>query len=98
MCTYAKHHRDCSKCRLADKGSAGTFFKAVQKQRPAQYQGLYLVSADGKVLASHQAFKDHKTWTNELLADLTPGLKAFGDITPRKKQVVNALPNRGVGI
>ena len=82
----------------ADKGPAGAFFKAVQKQRPAQYQGLYLVSPDGKVLASHQAFKSHKTWPQEVLTDLTPGLKAFADVPPRQKQKVNALPYRGVGV
>ncbi len=38
------------------KGPGGDFFRNVQKQRPAQYQGLYLVAADGKVLASHQNF------------------------------------------
>lgn len=80
----------------ADK-SPGDFFKGVQKQRPAQYQGLYLVSLTGKVLASHQAFKSHKTWAEEVVSDLTPGLKAFGEIKPRPGQKVNALPYRGVG-
>ncbi len=81
-----------------DNGSAGAFFKAVQKQRPAQYQGLYLVSPEGKVLASHQEFKSDKTWTREVLADLTPGLKDFRDRPPRQMQKVNALPFRGVGV
>jgi hypothetical protein len=70
----------------------------VQKQRPAQYQGLYLVAADGKVLASHQNFKSDKTWPQEVLADLQPGVKAFGDIKPRAVEVADPLPNRGVGI
>jgi hypothetical protein len=82
----------------ADNGPAGAFFKTVQKQRPAQYQGLYLVSPEGKVLASHQAFKSHKTWPQEVLADLTSGLKDFGDVLPRPVQKVNALPYRGVGV
>lgn len=78
-------------------GAAGDFFRNVQKQRPGQYQGLYLVSPDGKVLASHQQFKSHKTWPQEALADLEPGLKAFGDITPRQVQVADPLPERGLG-
>ena len=35
------------------KDGAGDFFRAVQKQRPAQYQGLYLVTPGGKVLADY---------------------------------------------
>src|SRR5262245_2019703 len=82
----------------AQKDAAGDFFRAAQKQRPAQYQGLYLVAPDGKVLASHQEFKSHKTWPQEVLADLAPGLKAFGAIQPRKAERVDPLPRRGVGV
>jgi hypothetical protein len=70
----------------------------VQKQRPAQYQGLYLVTADSKVLASHQNFKSEKTWPQEVVADLQPGLKAFGQITPRTVRPADPLPGRGVGL
>src|SRR5437763_1565119 len=70
----------------------------VQKQRPAQYQGLYLATADGKVLASHQNFKSHKTWPREVLADLEPGLKAFGAVKPREAQRSDPLPRRGSGV
>ncbi len=80
------------------KDAAGDFFRAVQKQRPAQYQGLYLVAPDGKVLASHQNFKSHKTWTQELLADLQPGLKAFGEVKPREVRRSDPLPRRGSGV
>jgi hypothetical protein len=79
------------------KGPAGDFFRNVQTQRPAQYQGLYLVAADGKVLASHQNFKSDKTWPQEVLADLQPGLKAFGEVKPRAVELTDPLPNRGVG-
>ena len=79
------------------RGAGGDFFRAVQKQRPAQYQGLYLVSPDGKVLASHQNFKSHKTWPREVLADLEPGMKAFGAVKPRDVQRTDPLPHRGVG-
>jgi hypothetical protein len=70
----------------------------VQKQRPAQYQGLYLVAADGKVLASHQNFKSDKTWPQEVLADLEPGVKALGAVKPREMAPVDPLPDRGVGV
>jgi hypothetical protein len=79
------------------KGAGGDFFRNVQKQRPAQYQGLYLVAPDGKVLASHQNFKSDKTWPQEVLADLQPGLKAFGDVKPRTVAPADPLPRRGVG-
>jgi hypothetical protein len=70
----------------------------VQKQRPEQYQGLYLVAPDGKVLASHQNFKNDKTWPQELLADLEPGVKAFGPIQSRSLAPADPLPQRGVGL
>jgi len=79
------------------KDAAGDFFRSVQKQRPAQYQGLYLVAPDGKVLASHQNFKSDKTWSKELLADLEPGLKAFGKVLPRDSRRSDPLPRRGLG-
>ena len=75
------------------EGPGGDFFRSVQKQRPAQYQGLYLVSPDGQVLASHQNFKSHKTWAKEVLADLEPGLKAFGAVKPREFEPADPLPH-----
>ena len=82
----------------AQKDAAGDFFRSAQKQRPAQYQGLYLVAPDGKVLASHQEFKNHKTWPQEVLADLESGLKAFGAIEPRQAERADPLPQRGIGV
>ena len=79
------------------KDAAGDFFRAAQKQRPGQYQGLYLVAPDGKVLASHQNFKSHKTWAEELLADLRPGLQAFGKVKPREVRRSDPTPQRGCG-
>jgi hypothetical protein len=80
------------------KGAAGDFFRGVQRQRPAQYQGLYLVAPDGKVLASHQNFKSDKTWPQEVLADLGPGLKAFGPVEARDARRRDPLPRRGSGL
>ena len=81
-----------------EKGPAGDFFRGIQKQRPNQYQGLYLVNADGKVLASHQQFTSDKTWTNELLTELKPGLKAFGEVKLRDVKYFDPLPHRGTGV
>jgi hypothetical protein len=80
------------------KGAAGDFFRDVKKQKPEQYQGLYLVTGDGKVLASHQNFKTDKTWAEDCLADLRSGLEAFGEVKPRDVKVVDPLPERGVGL
>jgi hypothetical protein len=80
------------------KSAAGDFFRSVQKQRPAQYQGLYLVAPNGKVLASHQNFKSDKTWPREVLADLKPGLKSFGDVKRRAVKPADPLPERGLGL
>jgi hypothetical protein len=81
-----------------EKGPAGDFFRSIQKQRPNQYQGLYIVTAAGEVLASHQQFTSDKTWTNEVLADLKPGLKVFGEVKPRDAKVHDPLPHRGMGV
>jgi hypothetical protein len=80
------------------KGAGGGFFRNVQAQRPAQYQGLYLVAPDGKVLASHQNFKSDKTWPQEVLADLRPGLEAFGSVKQRTLTPADPLPDRGLGV
>ncbi len=82
----------------SQKDSSGDFFRGVQKQRPAQYQGLYLVTAEGKVLASHQKYANEKTWAHDVATDLEPGLRAFGEIKPRDVSRVDPLPFRGVGL
>jgi hypothetical protein len=81
-----------------DPGPAGKFFRDIQKQRPEQYQGLYLVTAEGNVLASHQQFKSEKTWAKEVLADLEPGLKKFGEVKPRDAKRLDPLPYRGAAV
>jgi hypothetical protein len=76
---------------------AGDFFRAVHKQRP-NYQGLWIVSPDGKVLSAHHDRKDDKTWPQEVRAALQAGLRAFGDVTPRKAVWRDPLPLRGRGL
>lgn len=83
-----------------DKGEGGDFFRSVQRQKP-NYQGLWLVSPEGKVLAAHQDMDSmsdlHGKWAATALADLEAGLKAFGPVTPRPATTFQALPHRGVG-
>ena len=80
------------------KTPAGDLFRAIMKQRPTQYQGILLVSPDGKVLAAHQNFKDEKTWPLEVRTALEEGLRTFGPVTPRKAERVELNPWRGVGV
>jgi hypothetical protein len=56
------------------------------------------VTGAGKVLASHQNFKSDRTWAQECLADLRPGLEAFGAVKPRAGKLFDPLPERGVGL
>lgn len=83
------------------KSAAGDFFRSVQKQKP-QYQGLWVVTAEGKVLAGHQETKDisdwYVKWPKKVLADLESGISAFGEVKPRAVKQANSLPNRGVGV
>ena len=81
--------------------AGGDFFRAVQKQSP-QYQGLWVVSPAGEVLASHQETKDiadwHGKWPKRVLADLQRGLDSFGAVEPRRVGRFDSLPYRGTGV
>jgi len=83
-----------------DKGEAGDFFRSAQKQKP-NYQGLWVVSPEGKVLSAHQDMTNmadwHGKWARSALADLEAGLKAFGPVKPRRVTKFDSLPHRGVG-
>jgi hypothetical protein len=80
------------------KGPGGDLFRAAQRQKPELYQGILIVSPAGKVLAAQASYKDEKTWTQELLAVLDQGLKAFGDVKPRRVGAGEPLPYRGAGV
>jgi hypothetical protein len=84
------------KARKATDG-ARELFLSVQRQKD-QYQGIWIVSPEGRVLAGHQNFKDSKSWTDEVLETLDAGLKAFGEVTPREVKATNPLPHRGLGL
>ena len=83
------------------RDAGGDFFRAARKQSP-QYQGLWLVSPAGKVLASHQETKDiadwHGKWPKKVLADLQRGLESFGAVKPRRVDRFDSLPYRGAGV
>ena len=81
------------------KNAGGDFFRSVRKQHP-QYQGLWLASAEGKVLVLNNLVYSSK----QVLADLESGLVAFGPVKPRQvaeagaRAYRNALPYRGLGV
>lgn len=83
-----------------DRGEAGDFWRSVQRQKP-NYQGLWVVSPEGKVLSAHQDMSSmagpRSKWARAALADLEAGLKAFGPVTPRRAEKPQPLPHRGVG-
>lgn len=83
-----------------ERSEAGDFFRSVQRQKP-NYQGLWVVTPEGKVLAAHQDMKDisdwHGKWPKKVLADLEAGLQAFGPVPPRHVEAFSSLPHRGVG-
>ncbi len=81
-----------------DKTEAGDFFRKVQEQRPDQYQGIFVVTPEGKVLANQAKQPEMKDWTRDLLDVLDDGLRAFGKVKPRKVAWVDPQPFRGVGV
>ncbi len=81
--------------RAHDAG--GELFRSAQRQKD-QYQGIWILSPEGKVLAAHHAVKDFKNWTPEVLDTLAAGLRAFGPVAPRQAEPTDPLPYRGVGV
>jgi hypothetical protein len=66
------------------KGPAGDFFREVKKQAPELYQGLYIVSAEGKVLATHgKSESTPEKWTAAVRATLDKALEATGPLPER---------------
>lgn len=63
----------------------------LDKHRPI---GVYLLTADGKVLAGMRPSKD----TGELLAWLEKGLRQLGPLPRRRPVAVTLNPDRGLGV
>jgi hypothetical protein len=78
------------------KDAGGELFRAVQRQKD-QYQGLWILSPAGKVLAGHHDVKDHRSWPQEVLDTLDAGVKAFGPVRQRRVKPTDPLPHRGIG-
>jgi len=84
------------KVRSAKDGS-GELFRSIQRQKD-QYQGIWIVSPEGKVLAGHHDLEDHKRWADEVLETAEAGLTKFGPVKPRKVEPTDPLPFRGRGV
>jgi hypothetical protein len=78
------------------KDPGGELFRSVQRQKD-QYQGIWIVSPTGKVLAGHHEFRSRETWTQEVLDTANAALKTFGEVPPRQAKSVDPLPFRGHG-
>jgi hypothetical protein len=83
----------------AEKSAAGDFFRKLQQQMPEQYQGLYLCSADGKLLLKKTLWsKDAgKSWAETILGGLKDALQGFGPVKPRQGHS-DYLAHRGHGL
>ena len=79
------------------KDPGGELFRSVQRQKD-QYQGIWVISPAGKVLAGHHEIKSHETWTQEVLETADAALKTFGPVSPRQVNATNPLPSRGHGV
>ena len=70
----------------AAKEEGGDFFRSVQKQK-YQYQGLWLVAPDGRVLATAGRGNGNSSdWARVVLADLQAGMNEFGTIAPAPRR------------
>jgi hypothetical protein len=78
------------------RNAGGELFRSVQRQKD-QYQGIWIVSPAGKVLAAHHEFKSPKTWPQEVLDTANAALMAFGWVPPRRVKATDPLPFRGYG-
>jgi hypothetical protein len=78
------------------KDPGGELFRSVQRQKD-QYQGIWIVSPAGKVLAGHHEFRSRDTWTQEVLDTANTALKTFGGVLPRHVKSADPLPFRGHG-
>jgi hypothetical protein len=81
------------------KGEAGDFFRSVYLQTiSTQYQGLWAVNTEGKILAvARGEGLEAGAWTKHVLTRLQAGLKQFGKVEPRHVQA-KPVPYRGVGM
>ena len=79
------------------KDAGGELFRSVQRQKD-QYQGIWIVSPQGQVLAGHHTFKSRETWSQEVIGTVDTAVKTFGPVPPRSANPANPLPDRGHGV
>ena len=77
--------------------AGGELFRSAQRQKD-QYQGIWILSPQGRVLAGHHEFKSQATWAQEVIETLDAALKTFGPVTSRPVPTTNPLPFRGHGV
>jgi hypothetical protein len=82
------------------KGEAGDFFRSIYNQtQHFQYQGLWLVTPDGRRLADNGGpYGDLSRSPKAALAALQAGVKKFGTLSLRRVSHKESLPYRGVGV
>ena len=81
-----------------EKSAVGDLYRAIQKQRPEQYQGIYVIDPEGKVLANQsKATADRTLWAKDLRERIDAGVKAYGDVTLRPAGRFAAQKDRGKG-
>ena len=81
-----------------EKSPAGDLYRSIQKQRPNQYQGIYVIDPEGKVLSNQaNAPEDIRLWARDLRERIDAGVKAFGGVTRRPTAKFTALNDRGEG-
>ena len=69
-----------------EKSAVGDLYRSIQKQRPEQYQGIYVIDPTGKVLANQaKPPEDEKLWAKDLRDKIDAGVKAYGSVTTRPK-------------
>jgi hypothetical protein len=76
--------------------TGGELFRSVQRQKD-QYQGIWIVSPQGRVLAGHHEIKNQERWVQEVSETLDAALRCFGPVSPRLVKSTNPLPFRGRG-
>jgi hypothetical protein len=81
----------------AARDAGGDLFRSAQRQK-YQYQGVWLVAPDGRVLAAHQDPEDPAAWARELVAVIDRALQAFGPVAPRRAVRVDPPRDRGLGV
>ena len=76
----------------------GELWRSVQRQKKA-FQGIWIVSPQGKVLSSQSGSSDGKPepWTQEVLEAIGSALEEFGEVKPRTVTTVDVFSDRGVG-